>query len=48
MKADNLFSGERLQVLNPGSDSEIKKLILNFPNISCDFDPLPTRLLKGA
>jgi len=46
MKADNIFSGEKLQVFHPASDREIKELIFNSPNKSCDFDPLPTWLLK--
>ena len=46
MKADNIFSGGKLEVFHPASDSEIKGLIFNSPNKSCDLDPLPTWLLK--
>ena len=45
MKVDR-FSGEKLRVFHPTSESEKKELIFNFPNKSCHLDPLPTWLLK--
>ena len=46
MKGDNIFSGQKLQVFHPASESEIKELIFNSANMSWDFDPMPTWLLK--
>ena len=45
MKADNIFSVEKLQEFHPASDSEIKEVIFNSPNRSYEFDPLPYWLL---
>lgn len=43
---DDLFVGDELHSFREATPEEIKKVILQSPNKSCELDPLPTWLLK--
>ena len=43
---DVMFDGIPLQRFLPATHDEVKRIITNSPNKSCDLDPIPTRLLR--
>ena len=43
---DVMFGGIPLQRFLPATHDEVKRIITNSPNKSCDLDPIPTRLLR--
>ena len=43
---DVMFDGIPLQRFLSVTDDEVKRIITNSPNKSCDLDPIPTRLLR--
>ena len=43
---DVMFDGIPLQRFLPATHDEVKRIITNSPNKTCDLDPIPTRLLR--
>ena len=43
---DVMFDGIPLQRFLPATHDEVKRIITNSANKTCDLDPIPTRLLK--
>ena len=43
---DVMFDGILLQRFLPATHDEVKRIITNSPNKSCDLDPIPTLLLR--
>ena len=43
---DVMFDGIPLQRYLPATHYEVKRIITNSPNKTCDLDPIPTRLLR--
>ena len=43
---DVMFDGILLQSFLPATQDEVKRIITNSPNKSCDLDPIPTQLLR--
>ena len=46
LDSDVKFDGIPLQRFLPATHDEVKRIITNSPNKSCDLDPIPTRLLR--